>query len=186
MMRSCPRRLLLGLSLVLTLSGPAEGRHLSALGIQELRETLVAPVFALPNLADQPVTLTEFRGKLVLLNFWATWCPPCVAEMPDLERLYREFKAEGFVIVAVSIDTQGKKVVAPFWEKTGLTFPSLLDTSGEVATRYGVRVLPASFLISPEGEIIARILGPRDWHGEKARAIFKDLLLEANRGGKPR
>jgi len=172
--------------LVVTVAVPAEGRHLSGLGIQELRETLVAPVFTLPNLADQPVKLTEFRGKLVLLNFWATWCPPCVAEMPDLERLYREFNGDGLAIVAVSIDTQGKKVVLPFWEKTGLTFPSLLDPSGEVATRYGVRVLPASFLISREGEIIARILGPRDWHGEKARAIFKELLLDSNRGGRPR
>jgi peroxiredoxin len=156
------------------------------LGVQELRETLVAPVFSLPSLSDRPVSLTEFRGSVVLLNFWATWCPPCIAEMPDLEKLHRELKEHGFVLVAISIDTGGKKAVAPFWEKTGLTFPSLLDGSGEVATRYGVRSLPTSFLINPRGEIIGRILGPRDWHSEQARTVLRTLLSGTNSRGGPR
>jgi peroxiredoxin len=161
---------------VLLVAVPAEGRHLSPLGVQELKEPLVAPVFTLPTLSHHTVNLREFHGSLVLLVFWATWCPPCVAEMPELERLSRDLKAQGLVIMAVSIDTQGKKVVAPFWEKTGLTFPSLLDPSGEVATRYGVRALPTSFLINPKGEIIARILGPREWNSEKARAVLWSLV----------
>lgn len=169
--------------IALTVPVPGEGRHLAALGVQELKEPLVAPVFTLPTLAHQTVNLREFRGSLVLLNFWATWCPPCVAEMPDIERLYRELKEHRFVVVAVSLDIQGKKVVSPLWEKAGLTFPSLLDPSGEVATRYGVRSLPTSFLINPEGEIFARILGPREWHSEKARVIFKALLPGANQRG---
>ena len=164
------------LLVVLLATVPAEGRHLSGLGVQELKERLVAPGFVLPTTSGHPTSLKEFRGSLVLLNFWATWCPPCVAEMPDLERLHREFKAEGLVIVAVSIDTEGGKVVAPFWEKMGLTFPSLLDPSREVATRYGAWALPTSFLISPEGDVIARIPGPRDWHTDRARAVFKNLL----------
>lgn len=159
---------------------PAEGRHLSGLGVQELKERLVAPTFALPTTSGHTISLREFRGRVVLLNFWATWCPPCVAEMSDLEKLYREFHTAGLVIVAVSIDTEGGKVVAPFWEKMGLTFPSLLDPSREVATRYGAWALPTSFLINPEGEVIARIPGPREWHSDKARAVFKNLLQQAN------
>ena len=159
---------------------PAEGRHLSGLGVQELKERLVAPIFALPATSGHTISLREFRGRHVLLNFWATWCPPCVAEMPDLEKVYREFKAEGLVIVAVSIDIEGQKVVAPFWEKTGFTFPSLLDPSREVATRYGAWALPTSFLINPEGEVIARIPGPREWHSDRARAVFKTLLQQVN------
>ncbi len=159
---------------------PAEARHLAPLGGQELKERLVAPTFALPTTSGHTISLREFRGRVVLLNFWATWCPPCVAEMSDLEKLYREFNAAGLVIVAVSIDVEGQKIVAPFWERTGLTFPSLLDPSREVATRYGAWALPTSFLINPEGEVIARIPGPREWHSDKARAVFKNLLHQAN------
>lgn len=173
--RSAPRPAAVVLATLLG-SLPAEARHLAPLGVQELTEKLVAPAFVLPTTSGHPTSLKEFRGSLVLLNFWATWCPPCVAEMPDLEKLYREFKAEGLVIVAVSIDTEGGKAVAPFWEKMGLTFPSLLDPSREVATRYGAWALPTSFLISPEGDVIARIPGPRDWHTDRARAVFKNLL----------
>jgi peroxiredoxin len=169
--------LLLGaLVAAFALSRPTEGRHLSPLGVQEMKEVLVAPAFSLPNLSDHRVSLTGFRGKLVLLNFWATWCPPCVAEMPVLEKLHQDLGARGFAVVAVSIDTQGKKLVAPFWEKSGLTLPSLLDTSGEVATRYGVRALPTSFLINARGEIIGRILGPREWDSDQARTALRRLL----------
>ena len=151
-------------------------RHVAAL----LSAGSMMPDYTASTLEGKDVSLSAFRGHVVLLNFWATWCPPCVAEMPDLERLYREFKAEGLVILAVSIDVEGQKVVAPFWEKTGLTFPSLLDPSREVATRYGAWALPTSFLINPEGEVIARIPGPREWHSDKARAVFKNLLQQAN------
>jgi peroxiredoxin len=160
--------------------GPAEGRHLSPLGVQELRERLVAPAFTLPTVSRGTLGLRELRGQVVFLNFWATWCPPCVAELPHFEKLQRELGAQGLVFVSVSVDTQGEKVVAPFWEQRGLSFHSLLDPSGAVATRYGVRALPTSFLIGRDGEIIARILGPRHWDSDTARAVLRNLLEGAD------
>ena len=89
-----------------------------------------APDFSLPNLDNQMVSLSDFKGKVVLLNIWATWCPPCVEEMPSMEKLYQTLKGEGLEILAVSIDTDGVESVAPFMEKHQLNFPALTDTQG--------------------------------------------------------
>lgn len=106
--------------------------------------------------------LSEHRGKTVLLNFWATWCPPCREEMPALERLYRQHKDRGLVLVAVSIDADAK-VVPPYVKASKLTFPIALDPKAEVANRYGVRALPSSFVIDRQGTMAGLALGPRVW-----------------------
>jgi peroxiredoxin len=157
-------------------AGPAEARHLSALGAVELREPLVAPEFTLPAVSGAATDLRQFRGRLVLLTFWATWCLPCVEEMPGLERLHREFSGQGLAILAVSIDVQGAEVVAPFWRKTGHTYSVLLDPRQHVATRYGAWALPTAFLIDRAGRVVARIQGPRQWDSEAVRSTVAALV----------
>jgi peroxiredoxin len=114
------------------------------------------------------------RGKVVMLNFWATWCPPCLEEMPAMERLYRRHKDAGFTLVAVSVDADPAKVT-PFVREHGLTMPIGLDPRMELASTYGVRALPSSFLIAPDGQLAALAIGPRHWDSEAAHALVRGL-----------
>ncbi|MGH7321655.1 MAG: peroxiredoxin family protein [Candidatus Rokuibacteriota bacterium] len=155
---------------------PAEARHLSALGAVELTERVTAPDFTLPTPSGGSRELRALRGTLVLLTFWATWCLPCVEELPALERLHRELSRHGFTVLAVALDVQGAKVVTPFWEKSGNTFPTLLDPRQHVATRYGAWALPTAFLIDPGGQVVARIQGPRPWDSADIHAAIRGLL----------
>jgi len=118
--------------------------------------------------------LSEHRGKTVLINFWATWCPPCREEMPALERLYRQHKDHGLVLVAVSIDAD-PKVVGPYVRASNLTFPIALDPKAEVATAYGVRALPSSFVVDRQGTMTALALGPRAWDNDASHSLIEQL-----------
>jgi peroxiredoxin len=132
--------------------------------------------FTVPGLDGKTVRLQDFRSRVVLLNFWATWCPPCKEEMPSMERLYRRYKARGFVILGISIDADGAAAVAPFVKKLGLTFPIGLDPKMTVANRYGVRALPSTILVDRNQKTVAIAVGPRDWDGAPARAVMEVLL----------
>jgi peroxiredoxin len=135
-----------------------------------------APDFSVPGLGAQPVRLKDFRGKVVFLNFWATWCPPCKEEMPSMERLYRRYKDRGLTILALSVDADGAAAVAAFVKSLGLTFPIGLDPRMDVANRYGIRALPGSFLIDRASNVVAVAIGPRTWDNQPARAVIEDLL----------
>ncbi|MGH7355548.1 MAG: TlpA disulfide reductase family protein [Candidatus Rokuibacteriota bacterium] len=139
------------------------------------RQAAAAPEFKVPRLRSGSVTLTELRDRVVLLNFWATWCLPCKEEMPSMERLYRRHKEHGFTVVAISVDHGGADRVAAFVKTLGLTFPIGLDPKLDVANRYTVRALPSSFLIDRAGSTVAVALGPRDW-GAAAHAVVEALL----------
>lgn len=138
----------------------------------------VAPDFTLHDLAGSPVTLSTLRGKVVLVNFWATWCVPCKREMPSMEILYQELKDRGLEILAVSSDPAGglDETVRPFVEEYKLTFPILLDETFEVNIWFGVRGIPTSFLIDQEGRVARVIYGARDWATPEARTIVRQLL----------
>jgi peroxiredoxin len=135
-----------------------------------------APDFSLPNLDNDKVKLSEFKGKVVLFNIWATWCPPCVEEMPSMEKLYQTFKGEGLEILAVSIDTDGVKSVAPFMEKHKLSFPALTDTQGLMKRLYHHTGVPESHIIDRNGNVVDKVIGPRDWASPDALRYFRDLL----------
>jgi thiol-disulfide isomerase/thioredoxin len=113
---------------------------------------------------------------VVFLNFWATWCPPCREEMPAMERLYQRYKDKGFVVLAVSMDSEGGPIVVPFVKERGLTFPIGVDPKMALADRYGVRALPSSFLVDRKGNVAALALGPREWNGKAAHALIESLL----------
>jgi len=150
----------------------------SALGIRRPAEPSEAPDFTLSGLEGRPAQLREFRGKLVLLNFWATWCAPCLHEMPSMERLYQTFKQTDFALLAVSMDRQGEEMARPFVDRLKLTFPVLLDRTSEVGNRYGVRGLPTTYLIDSDGRIIGAVIGAREWYRTEAKALIAGLLRQ--------
>jgi peroxiredoxin len=135
-----------------------------------------APDFAFPGLDGKKVSLADYRGKLVLLNIWATWCAPCVAEMPSMEKLYQKLKNEGFILIAVSIDETGAEAVMPFIKKHKLSFPVLTDTQGDIKHLYQVTGIPESFIIDKNGMIVEKIVGPRDWATSSAIRFFRNLI----------
>ncbi len=135
-----------------------------------------APEFTVLGLTAGRIALRDLRGKVVFLNFWATWCPPCKQEMPSMERLYRRYKDRGFTVLAVSIDTAAPATVARFVKHLSLTFPIGLDPKMDVANRYTVRALPSSFLLDQNGYTVAIVMGPRKWDGTAARAVIDSLL----------
>ena len=122
-----------------------------------------APDFGLPRLdGGGELSLPALRGRVVLLNFWATWCAPCEEEMPAMQRLHESLASDAFELVAVSVDSADPEVRA-FRDRLGLTFPILLDPLRETSHRYQTFRYPESFLIDPNGVIVERYVGPRDW-----------------------
>ncbi len=118
-----------------------------------------APDFTLQTLDGESVSLSDYRGKLVMINFWASWCPPCNSEMPDLQSYYEQHKDEDFIILGVNYQDTPDKVQA-FVEKYSVTFPILLDSDGRVADLFGVQGLPTSFFVDKEGNVLGYQPGP--------------------------
>jgi cytochrome c biogenesis protein CcmG/thiol:disulfide interchange protein DsbE len=139
-----------------------------------------APDFSYPDLEGKTVSLSDYRGKLVLVNIWATWCKPCVDEMPSMEKLYDNFKDKEFEILAVSIDKLGEKAVRPFMEFHKLNFKALLDTRGEIQQVYRVTGIPESFIIDRDGVIIEKVIGSFDWSSPKAFKFFEKQLEKSS------
>lgn len=137
-----------------------------------------APDFSLYDLEGDEVRLSDYRGKVVLLNIWATWCPSCVEEMPSMEKLHQNLQKEGLVIIAVSIDASGLDAVKPFMKEHKLTFPALVDPDGTTRRLYRLTGVPESFVIDREGIIVDRILGPRDWGSAEVIRYFRKLIAD--------
>lgn len=138
-----------------------------------------APEFAAATLDAEPrdVSLSEYRGNLVLLNIWATWCGPCREEMPSIERLHESFEEHGLQVVAVSIDNAGmEQTIRDFAGELDLTFQILHDPMNIISTRYQVTGYPETFLIDREGVIRKKVIGPADWNSPENRALVAALL----------
>jgi peroxiredoxin len=155
--------------------GPSVDTALKQLDLMRPARPKVADDFTLPMSDGGSFTLSAQRGKVVLVNFWATWCPPCLEEMPAMERLWRRHKDAGFVLLAVSLDSDPKKV-PPFVSAHKFTFPVAVDPKMTVAERYGVRALPSSFVIDRDGTVIGIALGPRAWDGAAAHGLVQAML----------
>ena len=130
--------------------------------------------FTLKTADGRTVRLSEQRGKVVFINFWATWCPPCREEMPAMERLFQRTKNDGLVMLAVSVDGD-PKAVTPFLAEQRFTFTVGLDPQMELANAYGVRALPASFIVDRQGHLAALALGPREWDNTASERLIKGL-----------
>jgi len=142
-----------------------------------------APAFELPRLVgEEPLALEALRGRVVLLNFWATWCKPCEDEMPAMERLYQSLRDRDFELVAVSVD-DGRAEVEAFRQRMDLSFPILLDPEKRVANRYQSYRFPESWLVDREGRLVARFIGPRDWDAPVYVQRIERLLAEGESAG---
>ncbi|MFQ5569125.1 MAG: TlpA disulfide reductase family protein [Rhodothermales bacterium] len=131
--------------------------------------------FVLQTLAGDSLRLSDLRGQVVLLNFWATWCGPCIEEIPELIDLHNALNPHGFSVVGVSMDVEGAEVVKPFAERFGITYPLPLDTEATVADSYGgVFALPTTYVIDAEGQILQRVIGlfPVDQMRPELRAML--------------
>jgi len=136
----------------------------------------IAPDFKLTGLDGKPGSLAELRGKVVFLNLWATWCPPCREEMPSIQALRRQFqKAPDFVVLTVSEDSNPSQVAA-YIKRNNFNFRVLLDPRNSVGEAYDVSGLPESFVIGRDGRIVAHHVGPYDWANQDIREALEDLL----------
>ena len=118
--------------------------------------------------------LSEFRGKIVFINFWTTWCLACVIEMPSMEKLHQKFKDKDFAMVAVNLQ-ESDATVLRFFKEHKLTFTTLLDSTGDVGTVFRIRGIPTTFILDKNGIIIGKVMGPREWDSRDSFALFEYL-----------
>jgi peroxiredoxin len=143
--------------------------------LQEVKDHPPAPDFTLPDPGGKKVSLKDFRGKVVFLAFWATWCEFCREEIPAMDRLYREFKDKGLEIVAVNIKDKREDALA-FVKKHKISYPILMDPEGDVGALYGAYATPTVYLIDRKGATLARLWGPAGWYSPAARNLMKELV----------
>ncbi len=125
----------------------------------------VAPDFTLENMQGEKVNLSQYRGKVVIVNFWATWCPPCRTEMPSMEVLHETFKDDGLVLLAINVEQSGAKVVSEFLKESPYSFPILLDEQNQTQNSYTVFQYPSSFIVDREGIVVKKLVGAVHWMG---------------------
>lgn len=145
------------------------------------------PSLRLPLIDGDTTDLDDYRGRVVMLNIWATWCPPCITELPSMQRVYETYRGRGLEILAVAVDDRpgvrapdGRVVgvVSEFADRFGLTFPVALDPTGATERLLGVNALPTTFLIGREGKIRVREVGGRYWDREPYVDMIESLLAE--------
>ena len=137
----------------------------------------LAPNFRLAALHGEEVSVAGLAGKVLFINFWATWCGPCKAEMPSMEILYRDFKNKGLEMLAVSSDMEGAAIVQPFVQELGLSYPVLLDPDFRVDDKYLIQSVPTTILVDKNGVITHRIVGARNWNAPESRDLIEKLLM---------
>ena len=146
------------------------------MGVARPRTSKPAPDFILHDLHGKKVSLNQFKGKPILINFWATWCGPCKEELPSMQRLHDDSKSNGDIqILAISIDRSNIEKIHQYAQSLNLTFPILLDPDRIARKPYFVRGLPTSYLVDADGKLQGFISGARNWDGPAARQVFQLL-----------
>lgn len=143
--------------------------------LQPMKDVAPTPDFNLATPDGKKISLKDYRGKIVLLNFWASWCVPCREEMPAMEKLYQEYKDKNFTILAVAVKDR-RQAAIDFLKELKITYPIALDPDAKVGQEYGAFGLPATYIIGPKGEGLARGWGPAEWYGPAARKLIQDLI----------
>jgi peroxiredoxin len=149
-------------------------------GVVELKEGQQAPGFTLATLDGGKASPADHRDKLVILNFWATWCQPCTLEMPSLEALWSRYRERGLVVIGVSVDRGSPRaLLEPYVRNLKLTFPILLDPDSRTSDRWRVTAIPATFIVRPGGDVAGMVTGAREWNSREMRALVERLLPHA-------
>jgi len=148
-------------------------------GLSLLKQKVAPQDFALPLAVPGTIgklqSLSQLKGKVVFLNFWATWCGPCRAEMPSMQVLYDSYREKGLEILAVNCGEKQDQVLS-FLKSNKLSFPAALDADGKVSGVYGIQAIPTTYLIDRDGNIVARVMGSINWNTPKVRAALEKLL----------
>jgi peroxiredoxin len=135
------------------------------------------PDFAGLTHDGETVSLARLNGRVIILNFWASWCVDCRREMGVLDQLHREFAADGLTVVGINV-REGSSSVGAYSKQLGLTIPLVVDPTAEIGAAFGVVVIPTTFVVGRDGRAVARAIGPRDWGSAQARALLRALLAE--------
>ena len=134
-----------------------------------------APAFTLPSLSQRNISLSQFHGAVVILNFWATWCPPCVEETPSLEKFAAEMRRRGAVVIGVSVDDDGT-ALTKFVKTYHLTYHIARDPNRALAARYGTFKFPETYIIDRDGRVAEKIIGPTDWSDPRMTTFVRALI----------
>ena len=145
------------------------------LGVLKIPRILPPVDFELMDLNNKKVRISDYKGKIVFLNFWTTWCPPCKIEMPAMEKLNAKLKDKDFAMVAVDLEEPVSRV-KDFAKRYKLSFTILLDSKGEVGRLFGIRSIPTTYILDMDGGIIGMVLGPREWDSKESIALFEHLM----------
>ncbi len=162
-----------------TIQMSAAQKELYKIGFGIPKKTMEAPDFTTKDIHGKTVSLHSLKGKVVLLNLWATWCPPCQREMPSLETLYKKMKGKKFAILAVATPTpprETKEKIISFIKEHKYTFPVMIDETRSIYGMYGSGSIPTTWIIAPDGTIVGRLVGAREWDTDGIIAIFNSLL----------
>ncbi|MDR0656022.1 MAG: TlpA family protein disulfide reductase [Treponema sp.] len=156
---------------------PAMAETLARAGLSVLKERTRVPGFGAPLSGGGNISLKGLEGKVVFLNFWATWCGPCRQEMPSMENLYRRYRSRGLEILAVNVQ-ENEKDVAAFMKRYKLSFPAAMDKSGEISGEYGIYAFPTSLILDRDGAALALVVGSISWDTPEINAAFEALLAD--------
>ena len=176
-------RLLATALLIIAVGAPARANSpaltalIKTLDLRVYRPGTKPPDFSGPSLDSQPLSLSKFPGKVVVINFWASWCHECRPEMPALEQLHREFAGRGLTILGINA-REDAEAIRRYAKEVGVSFPLILDPDGRINALYGVIGLPATFVIGRDGRAVAFAIGARKWESPPARAFIQALLAE--------
>jgi cytochrome c biogenesis protein CcmG, thiol:disulfide interchange protein DsbE len=135
-----------------------------------------APEISVVSLDNQQLTLASLKGKVVLLNFWATWCPPCREEIPSMMKLNKLMTGKPFQMVCVSVDEGGKKAIQEYFKNSGNLLPAYTDPSGQVSKTYGITGVPETFVIDKNGVIVKKVIGGLDWNSPEVIDFLEKLM----------
>ena len=153
----------------------AEVDYFKTLGIQRPSKEIEAVDFSVVSIDGQEVNLKDFKGKVIFLNFWATWCGPCKMEVKDIDSMYRKLKNKNFVVMAVDVQEDAKKIRS-FMKENNLSFPVYLDKNGRISYQYGVRGIPTTYIIGADWKIVGRAIGPRPWASKSSIKFMESLM----------
>ncbi len=162
-------------ALILAASGCSKKQQPVAVNAKPV-ENSPAPAVTVVSLQDTQLTLDSLKGKVVLLNFWATWCPPCREEIPSLMKLNAAMAGKPFQMLCISVDEGGKKAVHDFFRNTGFSLPAYLDPSGQAPTAYGITGVPETFIIDKNGVIVKKVVGGMDWNSPEVISFLEGLM----------
>ncbi|RKX94442.1 MAG: TlpA family protein disulfide reductase [Spirochaetes bacterium] len=153
----------------------AEVDYFKTLGIQKPSKEIEAVDFSVVSMDGQEVNLKDFKGKVIFLNFWATWCGPCKMEVKDIDNMYKKLKNKDFAVLAVDVQEDSKKIKS-FMKEQDLSFPVYIDKDGKISYQYGVRGIPTTYIIGKDWKIVGRAVGPRPWGSEDSIKFMENLI----------